>query len=235
MSNLPLAFLMGLLSSLHCAVMCGPLMLGLQAPNKNHLRSVAQLLLYQSGRIFVYTSLGGLVGAVGSSITLFTSQETLSFIVGTMLIGFTLIHFFGRFLPYFNGFQKILIHPISKLMGRIHGRPLWGFFAGMLNGLIPCGMIYLAMATALNSNSIRGAASFMFLFGLGTTPLMMMISLGGIYLGKYVHFRLNKLVPWLVFFLGAMFILRAAELGIPFLSPDHHLGAKGHVSECKPQ
>ncbi|WP_343523591.1 sulfite exporter TauE/SafE family protein [Pedobacter sp.] len=235
MSTLPLAFLMGLLSSLHCAVMCGPLMLGLQAPNKNYLKSAVQLLLYQSGRILVYTLLGSLVGAIGSGITLFTSQETLSFMVGMMLMGFTLMHFSGRFLPYFDGFQKKLIYPISKLMGRIHGKPLWGFFAGMLNGLIPCGMVYLAMATALHSNSINGAASFMFLFGLGTAPLMMLISLGGIYLGKYIHFRPNKLVPWLVFFLGAMFILRAAGLGIPFLSPDHHLGAKGHVSECRPQ
>lgn len=232
MNNLSLAFLLGLLGSLHCAVMCGPLMLSLPISPKNYFLSVVQLLSYQCGRILVYTILGIIVGVVGNSIILFTNQETLSFFVGSLLILFTVFHFTGRYSKLFNRFQSKLISPISKLMSKVYDLPLWGFFAGMLNGLIPCGMVYLALATALNSTSIKGAASFMFLFGMGTTPLMLIISLGGIYLRKYIKFNSIKLIPWFMFFIGTLFILRSAELGIPFLSPSYNINLKGHVAEC---
>jgi hypothetical protein len=221
------------MGSLHCAVMCGPLMLSLPISQKNHVGYAIQLLLYQLGRVLVYTFLGMLVGIIGGSITLFTNQETLSLFVGILLVIFSLLYFSGRYFKYLNRFQTTLISPISRLMGRIYGLPFWGFFAGMLNGLIPCGMVYLALATALNSPSVKEAASFMFLFGLGTTPLMLLISLGGIYLKKYIRFNPNKLIPWFMIFLGALFILRSTELGIPFLSPSHNLGPKGHSVECR--
>ncbi len=233
MNNLPLAFLLGLLGSLHCAVMCGPLMLSFPVQQKKQLGYAFQLLLYQFGRVTVYTILGLLVGIVGSSISLFTNQETLSLVVGVILIVFTLIHFSRRYFGCLDRFQDILIFPISRLMGRIYGMPFWGFFAGMLNGLIPCGMVYLALATALNSQSVIQAGSFMFLFGLGTTPLLLLVSLGGIYLKKYIRFNPNKLIPWFMLFLGALFILRGSQLDIPFFSPEHNLGTKGHVAECR--
>ncbi|MFD0940239.1 sulfite exporter TauE/SafE family protein [Pedobacter boryungensis] len=233
MSNLPLAFLLGLMGSLHCAVMCGPLMLSLPMSQKNQLWYAIQLLLYQLGRVLVYAFLGLLVGIIGSSITLFTNQETLSLLVGILLIIFSLIYFSGRYFKYLNRFQTILVSPISKLMGRIYGLPFWGFFAGMLNGLIPCGMVYLALATALNAHSIKESISFMFLFGLGTTPLMLLISLGGIYLKKHIRFNPNKLIPWFMLFLGALFILRSSELGVPFLSPAHNINVHNHAAECR--
>lgn len=233
MNGLPLAFLLGLLGSLHCAVMCGPLMLSLPLPKQNYFASALQLLLYQFGRILVYTLLGMLVGLIGNSISLMVSQQTLSLIVGSLMVLFTVLYFSKRYLNLFNAFQYKLISPISALMGKIYGLPFWGFFAGMLNGLIPCGMVYLALATALNTASVKDAASFMFLFGLGTTPLMLLISLGGIYLKKYIRFNPNKLIPWFMLFLGILFIMRSAELGIPFLSPAHHISLNGNVMECQ--
>jgi len=230
---LPLAFLLGLLGSLHCAVMCGPLMLSLPLSKKNYLASAMQLMLYQGGRILIYTMLGLFVGGIGNSIKVFTNQETLSLIIGIILVFFTLLHFTGRYLNQFNSLQAKLIAPISKLMGKVYGLPYWGFFAGMLNGLIPCGMVYLALATALNSASVKEAASFMFLFGLGTTPLMLGISLGGIYLKRYIRFNPNKLIPWFMLFIGTLFIMRALALGIPFLSPNHTTHLIGDVVECR--
>ncbi|TKC12391.1 sulfite exporter TauE/SafE family protein [Pedobacter polaris] len=232
MTYLPLAFLLGLLGSLHCAVMCGPLMLSLPISQKNYLKSALQLLLYQLGRVLVYTLLGLLVGLIGNSMVIITNQQTLSILVGSLLILFTLLHFSGRYFKLFNRFQSKLISPISKLMGKVYGLPFWGFFAGMLNGLIPCGMVYLALATALNSGSIKESASFMLLFGLGTTPLMLLISLSGIYLKRYIRFNPNRLIPWFMLFMGTLFILRATELGIPFLSPAQHL-QHGSAIECK--
>lgn len=233
MSNYYLAFLLGLISSLHCAVMCGPLMLSLPLEKKDQFSNAIQLFLYQLGRILIYTILGCCVGAVGNSITVVTNQGTLSLMVGLLLIGFTVCVFTGRYLQAFTSFQNRLIEPISKLMGGVYGLRFWGLFAGMLNGLIPCGMIYLALAAALNSSDVLAAGSFMFLFGLGTTPLMLFISLGGIYLRKYIRFNSKRLIPWFMLFLGVLFILRSANLGIPFFSPSNHLHGKEPVTECR--
>ncbi len=210
---------MGLLGSLHCAVMCGPLMLSLPIQKSNYLKSAIQLLLYQFGRVLVYTLMGVLVGWIGSSFTIFANQQMLSLIIGVVLVLFVVLQFTGYYYKNLNNIQYKIVAPISKLMGKLFGLPFWGFFAGILNGLIPCGMVYLALATALNSATIEGGASFMFLFGLGTTPLMLMISLGGIYLKRYIKFDTRKLIPYFMLFIGVLFIMRSADLGIPFLSP----------------
>jgi len=207
-------------------------MLSLPLARKNYWNAAVQLLMYQLGRILIYTLLGLLVGLIGSSIAIFSNQETLSLLVGVLMVVFALLHFSGRYIKLFDHFRARLISPIGKLMGKVYGLPFWGFFAGLLNGLIPCGMVYLAMATALRTGTVIESASFMLLFGLGTTPLMLMISLGGIYLKRYVRFNPNKLIPWFMLFLGVLFILRAEAIGIPFFSPNHHLG-HGTVIECR--
>lgn len=233
MSNLPLAFVLGFIGSLHCAVMCGPIMLSLPLQKTNYLQSAFQLLLYQFGRVLIYTLLGILVGFIGSSFSVFASQEALSLTIGVLLIVFTLLHFSGKYTSSLSRLQAKLVYPISKLMGKLYGLPLWGLFAGMLNGLIPCGMVYLALATALNSTSVLSSASFMLLFGLGTCPLMLIVSLGGVYLRGYVKFNPNKLIPWFMLFIGTLFILRSANLGVPFLSPDMGYHTHGDVEVCK--
>lgn len=215
----PLAFLMGLFGSLHCAVMCGPVMLGMPFKKSNFLQASSQLLLYQFGRILVYTILGIGVGALGSSIKIFSNQKTLSLAIGVALILFTTLQLSTTFRHKFSRVQNKLLNPISKLLAKVFRFKLWGLFAGMLNGLIPCGMVYLALATALNTGNTTFGGIFMFLFGIGTIPLMMMISVGGIYLKKYIRFNTQQLIPWFMLFIGVLFILRSADLGIPFLSP----------------
>jgi sulfite exporter TauE/SafE len=232
MDFLPLAFLMGLFGSLHCAVMCGPIMLGMPFRKQNFLQSGFQLLLYQLGRILVYTVLGLLVGALGNSIRIFSDQKTLSMLIGFALILFTALQFSTAYRNRFSRLQLKALNPLSRLMGKIFNLPFWGLFAGMLNGIIPCGMVYLALATALNTGSAQSGGVFMFLFGLGTTPLMLMISLGGIFLKKYIRFNTNKLIPWFMFFMGILLILRSADLGIPFISPKT-INTYGHVIDCR--
>ncbi|MGM9477224.1 sulfite exporter TauE/SafE family protein [Pedobacter sp. GSP4] len=229
---LPLAFLMGLFGSLHCAVMCGPIMLGMPFRKQDFLQSGIQLLLYQLGRILIYTFLGCLVGTLGSSIRVFSDQKTLSMLIGFVLVLFTVLQFNTAYRNRFSALQSRILNPLSRLMGKVFNLPFWGFFAGMLNGIIPCGMVYLALATALNTGGAKSGATFMFLFGLGTIPLMLIISLGGIYLKKYIHFNTNKLFPWFMFFMGTLLILRSADLGIPFISPKN-TGTYGHVIDCR--
>lgn len=229
---LPMAFLMGLFGSLHCAVMCGPIMLGMPFKKQDFLQGGIQLLLYQLGRILIYTFLGALLGTFGSSIRVFSDQKVLSMSIGIVLVIFTALQFNTGYRNRFSALQSRVLNSLSRLMGKVFNLPFWGFFAGMLNGIIPCGMVYLALATALNTGSVKSGATFMFLFGLGTTPLMLMVSLGGIYLKKYIRFNSNKLIPWFMFFMGALLILRSADLGIPFISP-RNTGAYGHVINCR--
>lgn len=231
MSLMPLAFLMGFLGSVHCAVMCGPIVLGLPLGQKSSWHNIVQVLLYQLGRISTYTLLGLIVGLIGDTFAVFAKQETLSLIIGVLLVVFTLAQLSGRYVKTFQTVQQKVVLPISKLMGAVFKLPLWGFFAGMLNGLIPCGMVYLALATALGSANSQSGASFMLLFGLGTSPLMIFISLGGVYLKKYFRFNSQKLIPWFALFLGALFILRSANLGIPFVSPQSH-STYGSAENC---
>lgn len=232
MIDLPLAFLMGLFGSLHCALMCGPIMLGMPFQNRKMFGATIHFLAYQIGRILTYTLLGFLVGCVGNTIKLFSNQQSLSLTVGILLILFTLLQFMPKYVSFFVAMQSRLITPISELMGRIFKLPFWGFFAGMLNGIIPCGMVYLALATAIANGNWAGGATFMFLFGLGTTPLMMLVSLGGIFLKKHFSFSSQKLIPWFTLLVGAMLILRAANLGIPYLSPAP-MGLYGQAVDCK--
>lgn len=232
MNFMSLAFLMGFLGSVHCAVMCGPIVLGLPLDKRKLWHNILQVLLYQLGRISIYALLGLLVGLVGNTFAVFAKQETLSLIIGIVLILFTLAQLSGRYLSAFQKLQNKMVIPISKLMGEVFKLHLWGFFAGMLNGLIPCGMVYLALATALNSATSLAGASFMLLFGLGTTPLMLFISLGGIYLKKYFRFNSQKLIPWFALFIGALFILRSVDLDIPFLSPHTH-STYGNAVNCR--
>lgn len=177
--------------------------------------------------------MGVLVGWIGSSFTIFANQQTLSLIIGIVLVIFVILQFSGLYSKSIGNLQYRIVAPISKLMGKLFGLPLWGFFAGLLNGLIPCGMVYLALATALNSATVAGGATFMFLFGLGTTPLMLMISLGGIYLKRYIKFDTRRLVPYFMLFIGVLFIMRSADLGIPFLSPNSGHHAPTSVAQCE--
>lgn len=229
---LPLAFLMGLFGSLHCAVMCGPIMLGMPFAKQNFFQGGLQLLLYQFGRITVYAVLGLLVGALGSSIRIFSDQKTLSILIGSILILFTVLQFSNLYRNSFSKLQLKALNPLSWLMGKVINMPLWGLFAGMLNGIIPCGMVYLALATSLNTGSTRSGGTFMLLFGLGTTPLMLMISLGGIFLRKYICFNTNRLIPWFMFFMGTLLILRSADLDVPFISP-RTISTYGHAKDCR--
>ncbi len=232
MAYLPLAFLMGLLGSLHCAVMCGPIVLSLPLQKASRLYACLQLFLYQFGRISVYVLLGMLAGAFGNALKIFTSQKTVSMLTGVLLIGFALLQFNQAYKNKSGLFQLKLLKPVSRLMSKVFHLPLWGFFVGFLNGLIPCGMVYLALASALNTSSLQSAATFMLLFGLGTSPLMLFISLAGVYLKKYIRFNVQKIIPWFMLLMGVLLILRSADLGISFFSPQT-IHPYGSALECQ--
>lgn len=219
MSNFGIAFMMGLFASLHCVVMCGPLMLAFPSVQRAWYAKFANILLYQAGRITTYAILGALLGLIGSAFGVLFNQKLLSLTIGVVLVSFGVIHCWGKYSSKMAYWQGRLGTPIARLLSKYANYPGYGLIAGFLNGLLPCGMVYLALATALNNGSADKGAIFMVGFGLGTTPLLLAVSFSGLFLRKRLRINTAKLLPYFMLFTGILLILRATDLGIPFLSP----------------
>lgn len=93
------------------------------------------------------------------------------------------------------------------------------FVVGMLNGLLHCGFVYIALAGAISAPGIEGAILYMALFGLGTLPLMFLVSLSGKLISLKLRSTFNRLEPYVGMCLAVLFIVRGLGLGNPFLSP----------------
>ena len=92
------------------------------------------------------------------------------------------------------------------------------FLFGIINGFLPCGFVYVALAGAMTTGDFVSGALFMALFGLGTTPIMLATSLVGKFISGGLKSRMNKLIPVFAIILAIIFILRGLNLGIPFLT-----------------
>jgi len=218
-----LAFFMGLFGSLHCAVMCGPLLLAVQGHLPVTWKSILNKLLYQTGRILTYGVLGMLLGTFGNLAFVQGGQRWLSIATGIVLLFIGIFHVIGKSYKSFAKWQGIVVRPFAKLMGKWLYRPGGSLVAGVLNGILPCGMVYMALASAMNAASVPDSFLFMVLFGLGTLPLLFVISFARQFSGRMIKFNFNKWLPMLYIIMGVWFLLRGANLNIPYLSPLIHL------------
>lgn len=219
MSYQYLGFFMGLFGSLHCVAMCGPLVMALPVSGQSSWKVAANRLIYQAGRILTYGIIGFLIGYIGNSIAVKGWQQVISIATGAFLIGMGLFAFFSHYFPAMAGWQQRMLQPVIRKMGYWLYRPGGSFMAGALNGLLPCGMVYMALAAALNVDSLLGGGTFMVFFGLGTLPMMAAVSIFGSLFKKKFSFNMSKWLPTLFLIMGIWFLLRGANLNIPFLSP----------------
>jgi len=213
-----IAIALGLLGSLHCAAMCGPLMLALPVPPGGPARFILGRIVYQAGRITTYCLLGVVAGLVGKSLFVAGMQRWLSIALGVAILAGFLIS------------KKIsLSAPVIRIVARLKGamsvqlqkrsfRSL--ALLGMLNGLLPCGLVYVALAGAVSRGAISDAMLYMAAFGLGTLPTMLGISLSGKLFPVSLRFKLRRAIPFGVCLLAGLLILRGLALGIPYVSPD---------------
>jgi len=104
------------------------------------------------------------------------------------------------------------------------------FIIGLLNGLLPCGLVYLALAGAVVSSGPFEGAFYMFFFGLGTMPVLLAVTLAGNVIGLKFRNLVKKLIPYLILIIGILFILRGLNLGIPYISPK--MDTKTEVPAC---
>jgi hypothetical protein len=215
------ALLLGLLGSFHCVGMCGPIAFMLPVDRSHSLKKISQISTYHFGRLLAYSIIGLVFGLVGKSLYLFGIQQQLSIAIGALMIIIVLIptSTFNKF-----NFSKPLYKLISKVkssLGQAMKKKTADTFLtiGFLNGFLPCGLVYMAVFGSLASASALEGGLYMFLFGLGTIPLMTT----AIYLGKFLNAtikqRIQKAIPVFVVIIGLLFIIRGLGLGIPYLSP----------------
>ncbi|VTP93598.1 Uncharacterized conserved protein [Sphingobacterium daejeonense] len=210
---------MGLLGSIHCAVMCGPLLLAVQAGQQITWKTTFNKILYQFGRILTYGLLGLLLGLIGNVASIQGWQQGFSLVTGIILFGIGLFYMFGKSSSKLASIQTKAIQPFARFMSKWLYRPGGSFVAGILNGILPCGMVYMALASAVNADSLSNSFVFMLLFGLGTLPLLLLFSFAGNFPKRIFKKGFTTVLPILFLVMGAWFILRGANLDIPYLSP----------------
>jgi uncharacterized protein len=214
------AFILGLFGSFHCAGMCGPIALSLPL-NTNWSNRVGGALLYNSGRVLTYMLLGAIFGLLGKGIKLAGFQLWASVVIGSAMILMVIFPMiFGSRISLnkvFGGYSSRLFSRFQKLF---HVGSASSFFTiGLLNGILPCGLVYVGIAGAINTGEVVSAMSYMALFGLGTIPVMLTITLIGNFLSASVRSTISRVTPYIIILLGILFILRGLSLGIPYISP----------------
>ncbi len=211
----------GLIGSAHCIGMCGPIAVALPLKNHNWFSKISGGILYNLGRTFTYGIMGLLFGLLGQGIHMVGFQQWASILLGIALIVSVLFpYFFKQKLSLSNmvsGYAGRLINNLRSLFSQRSYPSL--LLIGLLNGLLPCGLVYVAIAGAINTSTILSGALFMILFGLGTIPMMLIVSVTGNAISTGLRNKLRKVVPYFIVLLGVLFILRGMSLGIPYISP----------------
>jgi len=227
------AFITGLIGSLHCVGMCGPIALALPVGNQPRWRQISGKAAYNIGRITTYSLMGFLLGTFGWGLKLAGLQQGLSIAAGATIILLALAG--NRKAEVF--FQK----PYRWLVGNrlpalFKSSTVTSLYAiGLLNGLLPCGFVYIGLiGSVATQNAVQGAL-YMVLFGLGTAPLMFAVTVVSHFISSELRIRLNRYIPVAAVIIGCLFILRGMNLGIPYLSPQ--LDQTGQVVKecCTPQ
>lgn len=214
------AFLLGFVGSAHCAGMCGPIALALPLDNNGWTR-ISGALMYNLGRTVTYILLGAIFGLLGRGLHMAGFQQWASIIVGSLMITFVIFPIIFRKIPTFNtafgGYTHRLISAFRRLFMKSSHQSLFGI--GLLNGILPCGLVYVAIAGALSSGDLIPGMLYMAVFGAGTIPMMVGISFAGKMISLKWRNLIFKLSPYLIVLIGVLILLRGLSLGIPYVSP----------------
>jgi sulfite exporter TauE/SafE len=217
------ALVFGLISSLHCIGMCGPIAMMLPVDQKNPTKKAAQILTYQLGRLTAYGMLGGLFGLLGKGLFLAGFQQQLSILVGVLMIFIAVVP--DQVFAKYN-FSKPIYKVISKIKSNLGAQfkrksPDALFTIGLLNGFLPCGMVYASLFGAIAMQNTALSISYMLLFGLGTIPMMSAVVYFSNFLPQPFRNKIQKVIPLVTILIGTLFIIRGLGLNIDYLSPSN--------------
>ena len=230
------AVILGLLGSFHCIGMCGPIAFVLPVDRTHKYKRAFQTMLYHIGRLLAYSGIGLLFGLLGKGLYLAGFQQRLSILLGIIMILLVLIpmHVFNKY-----NFSKPIYRTIGKVKTTLglylrqkSNKSI--FLIGFFNGLLPCGMVYMALVGAMATTQYYSGAFYMFLFGLGTIPMMTIAIYAKNIFSLNIRAKIQKAIPVFVIVIGLLFILRGMGLGIPYISPkDVNLEIHNTPIECK--
>ena len=212
-------FTIGVFGSFHCVGMCGPLALSLPIHQLTIFNKSMAIGLYNLGRSFSYASMGIVFGLLGMSFSLFKLQQWLSIGAGSVILLFLIMNYLGSYRV--NVFSQLSHQVKSKLSDYLQTdkTPSTYFSIGMVNGFLPCGLVYVAIVTAIATGTILKSSLTMFAFGIGTIPIMALTMIFGKFVSINLRNKLNKMTPYLIMCVAILLILRGLNLGIPFISP----------------
>jgi sulfite exporter TauE/SafE len=218
MAPLWTALVMGLAGSLHCVGMCGPLALSLPMQQREGDKGGWKaVLLYNAGRIGVYSLLGAIIGALGRVVWLAGLQAYLGLLLGVIM----LLLAFGAFQVEYKISQwtpgRKWYAWVTRQLGRLIHRPglrtyLW---VGALNGLLPCGLVYLAIAGAVTAPTWWQSIAYMAFFGLGTAPLMAATAIGGQFIAPRWRNGLRRVTPLALLLMAGLLLYRSIFFVLP--------------------
>ena len=210
------AFIFGLISSLHCIGMCGPIAMMLPVDRTNQAKKTLQIFTYHLGRLSAYGTIGFLFGLLGKGFSIAGIQQELSIFLGVAMIIIVLVP--ERFFMNYN-FSRPIFTVISKIKtslgSQFKNKSYQSLFTiGVLNGFLPCGMVYAALAGAISTtNSIEGGL-FMAFFGLGTLPLLLTATVAGRSFSFSIRSKMKVVQPILLTLAGLLLLQRGLHLDL---------------------
>jgi uncharacterized protein len=210
----------GLVSSLHCIGMCGPLALALPVYHLPKRQQVVAMILYNSGRFITYAAIGLVFGLAGRTFYLAGLQRWFSIGAGVVLLALVIQYYYFRSFPkpgWISSFYSLLQLRVTHFLKS--PRSYSYVVVGMANGLLPCAMVYFAVAVSLSFAEVWQSVLLMGMFGAGTLPAMLLLGIFGVRVPVVLRKKLTKFVPVFFTTLAILLILRGFNLGIPFLSP----------------
>lgn len=203
--------------------MCGPIAMMLPVDRNNPTKKVTQIFTYHIGRLTAYGTIGLIFGLVGKGFFMAGIQQNLSIFIGVAMIAVILIP--DKTFAKYN-FSKpvfVLISKIKATLGsQFRNKSYKSLFTiGLLNGFLPCGMVYVALFGAIAMQNAGFGVLYMVLFGLGTVPMMSSVVYINSYLTLPIRNKIQKVIPYVAVLIGVLFILRGLGLGIPYVSPSN--------------
>ncbi len=211
-------FVLGFLGSMHCVGMCGPIVFALPKKEGNRLAYFWGGSCYNLGRAITYMLIGMIFGLLGQGFSMVGIHRWIGIGAGLFMIAAGI---FPKFYTLFSFENNTFVRWIQKKIGRLFRFKSYTalFTIGLLNGALPCGMVYAAIAAALALGNVIESGLFMLLFGLGTFPIMLLIFTTGSMVGMEFRKKMTKFASYILILLGVLFVLRGLGLGIPFISP----------------
>ncbi|CAN5385773.1 sulfite exporter TauE/SafE family protein [soil metagenome] len=215
------AFIIGFAGSLHCLGMCSPLVMAVTSFKKPYIYN---RIIYNIGRILMYGVLGMVAGAFGSLLNLNGIQIILSFVLGGLLV---LMGLTGSNLVRRIPFLSFIIHHVTAWTKARFSqilkekKALSHFLLGTLNGLLPCGLTYLALTYCMILPDYPSGFLFMLAFGLGTLPVMLGFTTFLKYLMQRYQFSFHRFSTVSMIVLGILLIGRATLEHTKAITPDN--------------